>query len=327
VARNVIALLAPEASEGAVERPYVILGAHYDHLGHGRHGNSLARRDEAGQIHPGADDNASGVAAVLEAARMLAAKPARGPLIVAFWTGEEFGLLGSSAFLREGLVPPESIAAYVNFDMVGRVRDNRLNLQGVGSSPVWGGLIEQTNVVVGFDIQTQSDPYLPTDASVFYLKNIPIIGFFTGGHEEYHRPADRAETINFDGVDRVARFGALLARKLAALDERPAYAKVERRSESSGSRDGVRAYTGTIPDYATEGVVGLRLSGVIGGGPAEAAGIREGDVIVEFAGREITNIYDYTAALGAVKIGRPVEVVCERDGERLKFTITPTARP
>ena len=195
-AHNVIGMLAAEEGD---KRPYVILGAHYDHLGRGRHGNSLAKRDEAGQIHPGADDNASGVAAVLESAVQLAAKPRRGPVILAFWSGEEYGLLGASAFLRDGVVAPESIAAYLNFDMVGRVRENRLNLQGVGSSPVWGRLIEQSNVVVGLDLQTQSDPYLPTDASAFYLKGVPIVGFFTGGHEEYHRPADQDRDAQLRG--------------------------------------------------------------------------------------------------------------------------------
>jgi hypothetical protein len=328
-ARNVIGLLAPgEAGAEPAEapRPYTVLGAHYDHLGRGRHGNSMAKRDEQGRIHPGADDNASGVAAVIETGARLAGKPRRGPLILAFWSGEEYGLLGASDFLKDPPVPVEELGAYVNFDMVGRVRDNRLNLQGVGSSTVWSRLIEQTNVVVGFDVQTQSDPYLPTDASAFYLKGVPIVGFFTGGHEQHHRPADRPDTLNYADMDRVVQFASIFARKLDGLDERPDYVKVERRQEAGGSRDGMRAYTGTIPDYATE-VEGLRLSGVIGGGPAEQAGLREGDVIVEFGGRTIANVYDYTYALGAVKIGKPVAVVCLRDGERVEFTITPTARP
>ncbi len=325
---NVVGLLPPSSATDSAERPgrSVVLGAHYDHLGYGRHGNSLAKRDEQGQVHPGADDNASGVAAVLEAGARLAAGPRRGAVILAFWSGEELGLLGSSHFVRQPPLPLDEVSAYLNFDMVGRVRENRLNLQGVGSSPVWPRLIEQTNVVVGFDARTQLDPYLPTDASTWYLAGVPIVGFFSGNHEDYHRPTDRPDTVNYEDLERVARFAAILASKLDRLDERPGYVKVERDQKTTGEREALRAYTGTIPDYATE-VEGLRLSGVIAGGPAERAGLREGDVIVEFSGQRIANIYDYTYALGSVKIGESVKVICLRDGERLEVVITPTSRP
>jgi hypothetical protein len=321
--RNIVGLLPARGDERA---PLVMLGAHYDHLGRGRHGNSRAAAEEVGQIHHGADDNASGVAAILEAGRRIAERERRGPVALAFWSGEELGLLGSSAYVK---APPGTLglpAAYLNFDMVGRMRDNRLNLQGVGSSPVWGELIEQANVVVGFDVRTQADPYLPTDASVLYQSGVPIASFFTGNHDDYHRPSDRAAAVNYADLDRVARFATVIALAVGQLPAPPGYVKVERTRASSGDRDGLRAYTGTIPDYATE-VHGLRLSGVVGGGPAEQAGLRAGDVIVEFAGRAIANVYDYTYALGSVKVDQPVRVVCLRDGERLEFTVTPTARP
>lgn len=247
-------------------------------------------------------------------------------MVLAFWSGEELGLLGSSDFVKGGLLPPEQIAAYLNFDMVGRMSDGRLSLQGIGSSSVWTRLIEQTNVVAGLDVRTQNDPYLPTDALVLYQAGVPVVSFFTGSHDDYHRPTDVAEKLNYEGLEEIARFASVFAGKIARLETPPEYLKVARSSESTGSRDSVRAYTGTIPDYATE-VEGLRLSGVIEGGPAETAGIRGGDVIIEFAGRAITNIYDYTYALDAVKIDQAVQVVCTRDGERLEFTITPTSRP
>jgi hypothetical protein len=321
---NVAGYFPANAGDALTDR-MVLLGAHYDHLGQGREGNSLAGKDEAGQVHGGADDNASGVAAVLGAAARLKERKRRSPVAFAFWSGEEMGLLGSSAFVSSKTIDPSALAAYVNFDMVGRMQSNKLVLQAVGSSDVWPRLIEQTNVPVGFDVQMSDDPYLPTDSMSFNQAEVPSLNFFTGSHREYHRPADRVELINFEDLERVVQFGALLTEKLANLDERPEFIKVARTTQEGGSRDSVRAFTGTIPDYATE-VKGLRLSGVIEGGPAEEAGLRGGDVIVEFAGQTITNIYDYTYALDVVKVGEPIDVVYERDGERKKTTLTPRSR-
>ena len=315
----------PANADDALTDRYVLMGAHYDHLGTGEQGSSLAGKEERGQIHGGADDNASGVAAVLGAAAWLQNRNRRANVAFGFWSGEEMGLLGSGAFIADNVIAASDIAAYVNFDMVGRMRDNKLVLQAVGSSGVWPRLIEQTNVPVGFDIQTSEDPYLPTDVTSFNQAEVPSINFFTGNHTEYHRPADRVELINFEDLERVVRFGALLTDKLANLDEAPEFVKVARTTEQGGSRDTVRAFTGTIPDYATE-VEGLLLSGVIEGGPAEEAGLQAGDVIKEFAGQTITNIYDYTFALDVVKIDEPIEVVYERDGERVTTTLTPRAR-
>ncbi len=321
-AENVVGYLP--ATTGA-NRGMILLGAHYDHLGRGNDGNSLAKKEEAGQIHHGADDNASGVAAVLAIAEKEQSRERKAPLAFAFWSGEELGLLGSSEFVRAGAIPPAEISAYLNFDMVGRMRDNKLVLQAAGTSSVWPRLIEEANVVAGFDVQVSDDPYLPTDVTAFNQAEVPSLNFFTGSHGEYHRPADRAELINYDDLERVVDFGALVARKLADLEEKPAFIKVTRATQSGGSRDTLRVFTGTIPDYATE-VKGLLLSGVIEGGPAEQAGLRGGDVIVEFAGRKIENIYDYTYALDLVKIGEPVKVIYLRGGERREAKLTPRAR-
>jgi Zn-dependent M28 family amino/carboxypeptidase len=310
----------PDATGGTI-----LLGAHYDHLGRGNDGNSLAGKDEAGQIHHGADDNASGVAAVLAIAEKASRLPRKAPLAFALWSGEELGLLGSAEFVRAGAIAPRNIAAYLNFDMVGRMRDNKLVVQAAGTSAVWPRLIEEANVVVGFDVQTSDDPYLPTDVTSFNQAEVPSLNFFTGSHGEYHRPGDRAELINYEDLERVVDFGLLLAQKIANLEESPAFVKVARTTQSGGSRDAVRVFTGTIPDYATE-VKGLLLSGVIEGGPAEEAGLRGGDVIIEFAGRKIENIYDYTYALDLVKIGEPVTVVYLRGGERREAKLTPRAR-
>ncbi len=330
--QNVVAVLRGTRGDGGsgdqgeeVDEPWVVFGAHYDHLGRGTGGNSLARKEEAGRVHYGADDNAAGVAAVLEAGRLLAQSERKRNVVLAFWSGEELGVLGSAKFLQEPPIPAEEIAAYVNLDMVGRMRENRLTLQAVGSSSAWPRLIEQSNVPVGFDIQTGEDPYLPTDSTTFNQASVPTIHFFTGSHEDYHRPSDTADKVNYEDLERVVRFGALMVGRLANLDEAPDFIKVEPKVAEGGGRDAVRAFTGTIPDYATE-VEGLRLGGVIGGGPADEAGLAEGDVIVEFAGQTITNIYDYTYALDAVKIGEPTRVVVLRDGERIEVTIIPRAR-
>lgn len=323
--RNVVALIPP--SPGVSD--YVLVGAHYDHLGHGD-GNSLHRKGEENQIHYGADDNASGVAAVLEIAAWLGEwrtkvqSPSRG-LMVAFWSGEELGLLGSSHFAEHPPFDLTNVVAYVNFDMVGRLRENRLLLQGIGSSSRWRKLIEKRNVVAGFNLSLQEDPYLPTDVTAFYPKGIPVLNFFTGSHEDYHRPTDKPDTLNYEGLERIARFAGSMLQDLLVDLESMEYVKVARASSEGGSRDSLRAYLGTIPDYATE-VNGVKLSGVRGGSPADKAGLKGGDVITQFAGQKIANIYDYTYALDAVKIGQPVILVIQRGAMSLQLTVVPEAR-
>jgi hypothetical protein len=326
-ARNVVAYLpATDAGPGAAEAaPYVLVGAHYDHLGRGDHGNSLAGKEDAGRVHLGADDNASGAAAVLGIGEALARVPRRRGVILAFWSGEELGLVGSNAFVANPPVPIESIAAYLNFDMVGRMHDNKLTIQAVGTSPAWSKLIEQANVAAGFDLQIQQDPYQPTDVATFNQASVPCLSFFTGTHTDYHRPSDTPQKIDYEDLDRVVDFGAAIVRKLEALERPPQFTKVAQPTESGAGRAGVRVFTGTIPDYSTD-VKGLLLSGVIGGGPAEQAGLRKGDVIVEIAGQSITNIYDYTYALEVLKIGQPTKVVFMRDGQRKETMLTPAAR-
>jgi Peptidase family M28/PDZ domain/PA domain len=320
---NVVAVIPPVGTD-----EYVVVGAHYDHLGLGKTGSSLGRAGEEGRVHPGADDNASGVAAIMEIAAAVAADdvPAfRRGIIFGCWSGEEIGLIGSAAFCAKPPVPIAKIAAYFNFDMVGRLRDNKLTLQGVGSSKVWRRLIEKRNVAAGFDLTLQDDPYLPTDTTSFYPKRVPVLNFFTGAHEDYHRPTDTAEKLEFAGLERIAEFARALVLDVATAKERPDLSRVERKADAGGSRETLRAYLGTIPDYTTE-IKGVKFSGVRAGSPAEKGGMKGGDILVEFAGQKITNIYDYTYALDAVKIGTPVALVVERDGKRVELTVTPEAR-
>ena len=338
--QNVVGIIPGSTGE------YVMIGAHYDHLGFGEEGGSREHADEKGQIHNGADDNASGVAAVLElagsfmgAAAGVERKPTGGVssplavsdvpknkrgLIVAFWSGEEMGLLGSSHFADRPPVPLTNIVAYLNFDMVGRLQTNKLTLQGIGSSTVWPKLIERRNVAAGFNITLMDDPFLPSDTTAFYPKGVPVLAFFTGSHDDYHRPSDDIDTLEYDGIERIAKLAQAITRDLLNAESRPDYVKVQG-SSAPGARDALRVYLGTVPDYATE-VKGVKLSGVKGGSPAEKAGIRSGDVIIEFAGQKIANIYDYTYALDAAKIGQPLKIKVLRDNNPVEITVTPEAR-
>ena len=321
--QNVVGFF-PASDLTDVSKPFVMLGAHYDHLGHGNGGNSLARDNEVGGIHNGADDNASGVAAVLSAAVDLAQMNRQRGIILGFWSGEELGLLGSADFVKAAPVPMEQVAAYLNFDMVGRLRDNRLSVQAVGTSSIWTEMIETLNDTFKFDIQFVADPYLPTDVISFNQVEVPSVAFFTGSHEDYHRPTDDADGVNYAGLDRISALGTAVAQQLVNRIEPPDFIKAEPAVQTSG-RGPIRIFTGTIPDYSAE-AKGLLLSGVVGGGPAQAAGLDGGDVIVELAGRTIANIYDYTYALDLLKVGEPATVVFIRDGQRQETTLTPEAR-
>jgi Tol biopolymer transport system component len=332
--QNVLARLPAGAPSSASA---VVVGAHLDHLGRGIGMTTLARAEEKGEIHFGADDNASGVAGVLEIAEYLAHQKDAGRLdqkrdvIFALWSGEELGLLGSNHYTEslDEETPAESdisqrIAAYLNLDMIGRLRED-LVLQGVGSSSTWKTEIERRNAPIGLSITPQNDSYLPTDSTSFYMKKVPVLSAFTGVHEEYHSPRDLPDTLNYGGMEKVARFMSLTAASLAGSENAPDYQRMKQPSQSAG-RTRMRVYLGTIPDYAQGAVAGVQLSGVIGGGPAEQAGLQGGDIIVELAGRRIENIYDYTYAIDALKIGEPATIVVLRKGERLSIEITPGSR-
>ena len=326
--RNVIGILPPSTSAVATPPQYLLVGAHYDHLGHGEVG-AMKRKGEETAIHYGADDNASGAAVVLAMAQTLAQQRKNSPggergIIFAFWSGEEIGLIGSSFYAEHPKVSLDQIVAYLNFDMVGRLRENKLSIQGIKSSSSWNKLLEKRNVAAGFQLILQDDPYLPTDSTAFYLKEIPFMNFFTGSHEDYHRPTDTADTLNYEGLARISRFACALASDLAGAATRPDFVKVEQ-SSPSGGREDLRVYIGSIPDYTTE-ISGVKLAGVRGDSPADRAGLKAGDVIVEFAGQKITNIYDYTYALDSAKIGQPVKVVIQRDGHPQTLSVIPEAR-
>jgi len=321
--RNVIGVLPP--TDGSDE--YVLIGAHYDHIGFGEI-ESRAEEDERHLIHNGADDNASGVAVVLELAAAYGAddnafnSPRRG-LIFAFWSGEEVGVLGSTHFAANPCVPIQQIVAYLNFDMVGHLKDNTLVVQGVGSSSGWGRWLERRNIRAGFDLRIQEDPYQPTDTIAIYPKGIPVLGFFTGLHDLYNTPNDDPETLNYEGIERIASFAKSIIDSVAGDSARLAYVEIPMDKATNPDRP---VSTGTIPDYASGDVEGMRISGVRNGGPADQAGIHDGDIIVEFDGHKISNATDYQEVLAGAKADVTVDIVVLRDGERLTLQITPVGR-
>ncbi|MEW5765112.1 MAG: M28 family peptidase [Acidobacteriota bacterium] len=300
----------------------VILGAHYDHLGLGVEG-SLA--EKKGEVHPGADDNASGTAGLMALARRFAAEPVRGRnLLFVSFAGEELGTLGSSQVVKAPPVPLEKAVAMLNFDMIGRLRENSLVVGGAGTSPVWKDLLARANTE-GLSLSLGEDGYGASDHSVFYAQGIPVLFFFTGAHEDYHRPGDTADKVLYGGEAKVLRLAARVTGALLDLPERPAYVRVAPPPSEMAGR-GFRVYLGTIPDYTGE-VKGVRLMGVRAGSPAEQGGLRKGDVIVGFAGKTIENVYDYTYALQDHKPGETVAVTVLRDGNRVDLTVLLGRRP
>jgi Tol biopolymer transport system component len=320
---NVFAIVRAGARDRLDEA--VVVGAHYDHLGHGGE-NSLGVGLE--EVHPGADDNASGTAGVLELARYFGkrAKSLRRDVLFACFSGEEMGVLGSSAFCKKPPVPMSNIVAMVNMDMIGRLAEQRLAVQGAGSSVIWPRLFERSAAGLPLCVTLSNDPYLPTDSSSFYQAGVPALNFFTGSHRDYHRPTDTADRINAPGEADVLELVRRVVEDLATRAGRPRFEKVAERSPSGVGRGTLRAYLGTIPDYSEGDRPGVKLTGARPGSPAEKGGLRAGDVIVKFAGKQIRNIYDYTYALDAVKIGQPVEIVVQRDGKELTLKVTPEQR-
>jgi aminopeptidase YwaD len=355
-AANVIGIL--EGSDLTLKNEAIMLGAHYDHLGRGGAG-SLAQR--AGEVHHGADDNASGTAGLIELARILSTqrpKPRR-TIVFAAFSGEEEGLLGSNYYVNHPVVPLANTVAMINMDMIGRMKARKLVIGGVGTAPEWPAMIERANLlqglavnaepgahtgsssslpmvvgangrtIVGNDVTKQflltlnEDGFGPSDHSSFYAKQIPVLFFWTGTHADYHKPSDTAEKINYDDEARIITMVARIVRDVDTSDQRPTYQVAK--SAAAGRSTGFRVYLGTIPNYA-DSSDGLLLDGVRDDSPAAQAGLRAGDRIVKMAGRDVHNVYDYTATLGEMKAGQEYEVEIVRGSERLKLKLTPAAR-
>jgi hypothetical protein len=296
----------------------IVIGAHYDHLGWGGMG-SLAPDEHA--IHNGADDNASGVAGVIELAEWFASHPQPRTLVFAAFGAEELGNLGSSAWVADPPWPLESTIAMINLDMIGRLRA-KLDVQGTGTSATWPALLDSLAADPGTpELARVPDGFGPSDHASFYGRQIPVLALFTGAHDEYHRPTDDLETIDPQGEVRVLELAARIVEAIADGREIP-YAEApvtERRAMA------FRVGLGVIPDYGyADG--GLLLASVRPDGAAAAAGLQAGDVIVELAGREVADVYAYTEILAGLEAGVAIDAVVHRGDETFTVSVTPTER-
>ena len=297
---------------------YVIIGAHFDHLGTSTDG---ALDPQTKGVRLGADDNASGTAAVLELARLFARTPARRSILFANFSGEEQGLLGSEYFVQHSPVSLVKMDAMLNFDMVGRLRDDRLIVFGVQTATELPALLDSANDVVRLRVFGQGDGVGPSDHSSFYLMNIPVLHFFTDVHDDYHKTSDTPDKINAGGEARVVALAERVARSIADRPSRLTYVRLAAPAQSSASQNPARVYLGSIPDMAGSDTPGLRLSGVTPGSPAELAGLKPGDVIVAFGGKPVKDLYQYSDALYSHKPGDDVDVEVMRDGTRLTVRV------
>jgi len=319
---NVVAMLpAREGSPRAGE--YVVVGAHYDHLGHG---GSTSRAPGSSEIHPGADDNASGTALLLEVARRfvtLPARPERNVVFVAFGA-EEVGTIGSRWFVDHPPQPIGSvkqIAAMINADMVGRLRDGKLLVDGVGTSQGWEGVVKPASDGLGLTLTYGAEGFGASDHAPFTAARVPVAFLFTGVHDDYHRPSDTADKVNAEGAARIAALAARMALSVSQRDERLAFTDPPS-DPHRGRRGGFRVSLGTLPDYAYQGK-GLRITGARPDSPAARAGMQAGDVIVKLGTHEVTNIHDYMFAMGELEPGREVVIEVERAGARVPLKVIP----
>ncbi|HEV2471652.1 MAG TPA: M28 family peptidase, partial [Chthonomonadales bacterium] len=317
VTANGIGLLP--GSDPVLRKQVVVIGAHLDHLGMGGPGALDSSTRPA--IHPGADDNASGAAGVMEIARYFsrAARPRRSLLFIGF-SGEELGLLGSEWYVKHPVVRNAETVAMLNMDMVGRLREDKLIVIGSGTAKEWKSLIALTNKTAGFHIAQSESGFGASDQQSFYAQHIPVLFFFTGTHKDYHTATDTADKVNSAGEAKVLAFVAEAAERIADSNSAPTLQHISEPQQAGPSR-GFPVYLGSVPDYSAT-VAGVRLNGVREGSPAEAAGLKAGDVIVEFGGKPIKNIYDYSYALKDHHPGDTISITVLRNGHRVQLTAT-----
>jgi hypothetical protein len=310
--KNVVGILP--GRDPVLRNQTVILGAHYDHLGLGSFGS--LDPDSTGLVHNGADDNASGAAALIQvAARLAASPPARTVVFIAF-SGEELGLLGSAHYVKQPIYPLASTLAMINLDMVGRLRNGRLIVYGARSAKEFPALLDSLNWYAGFDMKAQGDGFGPSDHSSFYAAKRPVLHLFTDLHEDYHRTTDDWQKVNYDGLKRVADFSLGLVTALAnrtkplTFLELPVPPTSQTEPPAVGT-PGYGAYLGTVPDM-TGSPGGVRLVGVRAGSPAEKAGLRGDDIITRIGRTETPDLQAMTDALRSHKPGEVVEILVRR---------------
>jgi hypothetical protein len=310
---------------GPLANETVVIGAHYDHLGRGEKGT---RNAGSNAIHYGADDNASGTTALLELARRYGARKDRQGRRIVFisFSGEERGLFGSLRYCDKPAFPLKDTVAMLNMDMVGRARPDektkkdKLTVGGVGSAKNFEKLLDAANEKAGFKIDKVKSGTGPSDHTSFYLVKVPVYFFFTGDHPEYHTPKDRPETINFEGIVRVADMVDELTTMIATAKERPEYVAGMGGSMSMGPSG---PKLGVMPRYDDAETRGMGIEGVVPGGAAEAAGIKKGDLITAIAGKPVKNVQDYMKVMAGMKRNEEIEITVDRDGKTVKLKATP----
>lgn len=326
IGRNVIGVLTDAK---IAKNKSVLIGAHGDHLGLGQvTGSSLATSKDKEQIHFGADDNASGVAGILELAHYYSQNKNKlqRPIYFAVWSGEEIGVLGSNHFVKTTKNFNKKFEAGLNMDMIGRLNES-LNVQGVGSASGWKLLSEKISILTDVPLNLTTDPYLPTDAMAIYLGEVPSISFFTGAHSEYHTPRDKPETLNYAGLNDIIHVVKLYADTLVTTNKSLLkYEKIGSQTDKKMEGRSFRIFLGTIPDYSQEGVKGVRISGVAKNSPAEKAGLKSGDIITEFDLTKIENIYDYVYVLQSIKPNVKTNIKISRNQKTETLEITPVLK-
>ena len=295
----------------------IVIGGHYDHLGLGYDHNSLDANPE-NKIHNGADDNASGTAGVIELARYFVGNGKKEPFNFLFmcFSGEELGLIGSKKFTENPTFSLEKVNYMVNMDMIGRYSvEKGLIVQGVGTSPLWVKMLSY--IPTDIKIVQDSSGVGPSDYTSFYLKKLPVLGFFTGGHSDYHRPTDDTDKINFDGEKLVLDY---IAQVVEATCTFPKMEYSETKQPQNQARS-FKVTMGVMPDYAFD-KKGMRIDGVTDGKPAAKAGLKAGDIIMKIGDMDIADVYTYMDALGKLKKGDATQVTVQRGTESLVFDVT-----
>jgi len=309
-ARNVIGYLDNQASQA------VVIGAHFDHLGHGFTG-SRAPGDSS--VHNGADDNASGVAAMLYLAEKLAqGKASRYNYLFIAFSGEELGLRGSKYFVEHPTIELDQVAFMLNMDMVGRLNAEKvLAISGAGTSPAWKPALKAI-AVGGIEAKISESGVGPSDHTSFYLKDLPVLHFFTGQHEDYHKPADDAHLVNYEGLYYVSEY---LMALLEQLDGSGKLAFTKTKDQQQGRQTRFKVTLGVMPDYVHDGE-GMRVDAVLADRSAAKAGMEDGDIILKIGEKEIADIYGYMEALGQYQSGDQTTVVVKRGEETVALEVT-----
>lgn len=317
--RNVLGFLP--GNDPKLKDEIIVIGGHLDHIGHGE----VGAMDGSNLIHNGADDNASGSAGVMELAQYYAhAKKNKRSILFMLFGGEEEGLIGSTHFVNNPTVDLAKVTAMINMDMIGRLKDDKLTIEGVISSPLWPEWIDRYNTD-GLTVAKKMAGAGPSDHTGFFNKGIPVVFFFTNDHPDYHRAGDDWEKINYDGEVKVLRFAVRMVDAIDAYPTKIPYESGRKKEEPKGTgpgRGGSKIRIGLVPDYAFEGP-GVRLTGAGPGTPAEKAGLRDGDIILKWNETELTDLNSLMPMFTTAKPGTAITLTVKRGKEIIQITVVP----